>query len=275
MSCRFTEHKKEKRAQQVLYTRGPGSSLKWQCNGSSFRSRAGRSPERSDELQRHGHRGRSRDPSKERDHHRDCELSRRTNQSRRSDSPDPGEGPRLQSISWRPRSQQPSAAQQDDPQSQPGLGLGRGGSSVPCARDRIHRETQERLKKLRSTLAKDPKMSATAKAGTSGSYFANDGSFLDIFKKMQEEQNTIARESISAVGPYIVATAVGAPAPPPLCVGRRRGGKALKTGRVPKLQDRAKKMVDPKDFWSVYLAEVEKYNTTGCEKAEGHSKLVK
>ncbi|XP_017134620.1 uncharacterized protein LOC108150824 [Drosophila miranda] len=263
MSC--PEHKKEKRSQQMLYTHGPGSSLKWQHNGSSFRNRAGSSPERSDELRRHGHRGRSRDRSRERER-------------RRSDSPDPGEGPRVQGINWRCRPQQPSAAQKDDPQSQPGIGLGRGGSSVPFDQDRIHPETQERLKKLRSTLAKDPKMSATAKAGTSGSYFANDGSFLDIFKKMQEEQNTVARESIRAggeVAPYIVTAAVDAPAPPPLCVGRRRGGRILKTGRVPKLQDRAKKKVDPKDFWSVYLAEVEKYNTTCCEKAEGHPNLVK
>lgn len=79
----------------------------------------------------------------------------------------------------------------------------------------------------------------------------------------------------SAAAPYIAAAAAGKSAPPPPMVGRRRGGKILKTGVVAKLKTPNERDVDPKDFWSLYLAEVNKYKSNACDTDNGKRPLVK
>ncbi|XP_022217640.2 uncharacterized protein ZK643.5-like [Drosophila obscura] len=270
MSRRHPKREQEMRDQQVLYTRGH-DSLKWEPSRSSSvdcgsnrsrRSTEEGSPERKRRDERRYHReSKPRDRSKERDHH----YSRRTKHSRRSDSPVTGDDSQ--------RRPPTNESEQDDPESQSKVAASDSSSAVgdchnadtdePFDKERIHRETQQKLEKLRATMSKEVKVHPPAKPESSGSYFANDGSFMDIFKKMQNEQ-------IKITAPHI-----GASAPPPHFVGRRRGGKILKTGRLPKLKDSTEKNVDPKDFWSVYQAEVNKYQTTGCDKEEGNRKLVK
>ncbi|XP_075154254.1 uncharacterized protein LOC142227917 [Haematobia irritans] len=166
----------------------------------------------------------------------------------------------------------------------------------PIDRARIHREMEE---KLRQTLAKEGKVYPPPKPEASHPVFANDGSFLELFKKMQEQQhmqsskpctskaalptvavNTVAPVLASAAvnpttAPYLVATATGKSAPPPPIVGRRKGGKILKTGMVAKPKATAETTGDPKDFWSLYLAEVNKYKNTACESEQGNRPLIK
>ncbi|KAH7935049.1 hypothetical protein HPB52_003349 [Rhipicephalus sanguineus] len=57
-------------------------------------------------------------------------------------------------------------------------------------------------------------------------------------------------------------------------VGKRRGGKVLKTGVVhkPKVEDEEEL---PKDAWSRYLAEVRKYRERSCDDEEKTRPLVK
>lgn len=197
----------------------------------------------------------------------------------------------------------------------------------PFDKERIHREIEA---KLRETLAREGKVYPPPKPEASHPVFANDGSFMELFKKMQGQQEkqqpkadvaaaaTPAAAAPSAVAaanataaaalrdqpqsllepnpvlspfgvlpaiaagaastpaaPYIAAAATGKSAPPPPMVGRRRGGKILKTGVVAKLKTPSERDVDPKDFWSLYLAEVNKYKSNACDTDNGKRPLVK
>lgn len=165
----------------------------------------------------------------------------------------------------------------------------------PIDRERIHREMEE---KLRAELAKEGKVYPPPKPEASHPVFANDGSFLEIFKKMQQAQASTSTAAIAGVStsnvkptlpivppivatanpstaPYLAAAAIGKSAPPPPIVGRRRGGKILKTGVVAKPKVQTDANADPKDFWSLYLAEVNKYKNTACESEQGNRPLVK
>lgn len=95
----------------------------------------------------------------------------------------------------------------------------------------------------------------------------NDGSFLEMFKKMQEETKKVEdvekKPEIKKPLPFI---------------GKRRGGRVLKTGMVKK----AKAIIDehttentPKDAWSLYMQEVKKYRETSCEEERKTRPLVK
>ncbi|XP_054728199.1 serine/Arginine-related protein 53-like isoform X1 [Anastrepha obliqua] len=160
----------------------------------------------------------------------------------------------------------------------------------PIDKERIHREMEE---KLRQALAKEGKVYPPKKPEASHPVFANDGSFLEIFKKMQAQQqqhHAPAATVTAALAPvvtapvlastsnaaaYIAATSTGKSAPPPPLVGRRRGGKILKTGVVAKPKAQAEQSDDPKDFWSLYLAEVNKYKNHACDSDGGTRPLVK
>lgn len=198
----------------------------------------------------------------------------------------------------------------------------------PFDKERIHREIEA---KLRETLAREGKVYPPPKPEASHPVFANDGSFMELFKKMQGQQEqqqqqqqtmadvaaaaTAAANASAAVAaaaairdqqqqllllepnpvlspfgalpaiaagaastpaaPYIAAAAAGKSAPPPPMVGRRRGGKILKTGVVAKLKTPSERDVDPKDFWSLYLAEVNKYKSNACDTDNGKRPLVK
>lgn len=156
----------------------------------------------------------------------------------------------------------------------------------PIDKERIHREMEE---KLRATLAKEGKVYPPPKPEPSHPVFANDGSFIEIFKKMQQAQqsvpaaavgimkpvHTLAEASTSTAAAYVAASAAGKPAPPPPIVGRRRGGKILKTGLVAKPKAQGDDSNDPKDFWTIYLREVNKYKNNACDSDGGTRPLVK
>lgn len=173
-------------------------------------------------------------------------------------------------------------------------GIYRFAEDEPIDRERIHKEMEE---KLRAELAKEGKVYPPPKPEASHPVFANDGSFLEIFKKMQQAQassSPITATTSTAIpkpvlptipplvatanpstAPYLAASATGKSAPPPPIVGRRRGGKILKTGVVAKPKIQTDANADPKDFWSLYLAEVNKYKNTACESEQGNRPLVK
>lgn len=125
--------------------------------------------------------------------------------------------------------------------------------------------------------------------------FANDGSFMEMFKKLQEEQanqpagasdgNTNPRDSSSLSNPKegtsgtdtkdsVSGSASGSK---PLFVGKRRGGRFLATGKVKKLkaEGQEEEATPPKDAWSLYLAEVKKYKQSTCEEEGKTRPLVK
>lgn len=96
--------------------------------------------------------------------------------------------------------------------------------------------------------------------------FANDGSFLEQFKKMQndykekmeqEERNKRNEERLKGL---------------PL---RRRGGKILKTGIVAKNKISEENQETPVDAWSLYLKEVQKYKNASCDADSKTRPLVK
>lgn len=129
--------------------------------------------------------------------------------------------------------------------------------------------------------------------------FANDGSFMEMFKKMQEQQQVVQSGESSATdgnkrkADSSVTVKESAPAEekeksyessssgskptPPVCVGKRRGGRFLATGKVKKLKSAGDEAAEapPKDAWSLYLAEVKKYKQTTCEEEGKTRPLVK
>lgn len=103
--------------------------------------------------------------------------------------------------------------------------------------------------------------------------FKNDGSFLEMFKKMQEIAKT--GESSQTKTEVVKTTVIKKPALP--FIGKRRGGRVLKTGLVKKAKAIDEQLVDnaPKDAWSLYMQEVKKYRETSCEEERKTRPLVK
>lgn len=95
--------------------------------------------------------------------------------------------------------------------------------------------------------------------------FKNDGSFLEMFKKMQEQQQK---------------TQPAAPAPEEIkkpvlpAFGKRRGGKVLKTGMVQKVRQPSSEE-NATDAWSVYMKEVRRYKEACCDDDSKTRPLVK
>lgn len=95
--------------------------------------------------------------------------------------------------------------------------------------------------------------------------FKNDGSFLEMFKKMQEQQQK---------------TQPAAPAPEEIkkpilpSFGKRRGGKVLKTGMVQKVRQPSSEE-NATDAWSVYMKEVRRYKEACCDDDSKTRPLVK
>lgn len=115
--------------------------------------------------------------------------------------------------------------------------------------------------------------------------FANDGSFLEMFKKMQEQQGQVLGvqpvADESAAQYYAPSTSQAQthqqqqPIPVPF-VGRRRGGKILKTGIVKKAKPIEESFAEaPNDAWNLYLQEVKKYKNASCDADSKTRPLVK
>lgn len=150
-------------------------------------------------------------------------------------------------------------------------------------------EFQKKMQeKLQAHLAAEGKLYPKPKpspAINSATGFANDGSFLEMFKKMQEQAQMggcaqVAEESSVQYYPATTSfTPVFAqqsqPAPVPM-VGRRRGGKILKTGIVKKSKPIEESLADaPNDAWNLYLQEVKKYKNASCDADSKTRPLVK
>ncbi|XP_072531252.1 telomerase RNA component interacting RNase [Salminus brasiliensis] len=129
-----------------------------------------------------------------------------------------------------------------------------------------------------------PAATAAATATAGGNAFANDGSFMELFKKKMEEEerrkkqleedgkaekdSADAGQSSQAKKTFNVAS----------FVGKRRGGAklALKTGMVAKKQKLDSEAEAGKgDAWSKYMAEVKKYKAHQCGDDDKTRPLVK
>ncbi|XP_054891557.1 telomerase RNA component interacting RNase [Poeciliopsis prolifica] len=110
--------------------------------------------------------------------------------------------------------------------------------------------------------------------------FANDGSFMEIFKKKMEEERR--KKEAQGTGGEARATEQGQTSvekkalPVTSFVGKRRGGVFLKTGMVAKKQKQdADAEAGKSDAWSKYMAEVKKYKAHQCSDDDKTRPLVK
>lgn len=145
-------------------------------------------------------------------------------------------------------------------------------------REKIHKEMQERLQ---LHLAREGKVYPPPKPQASHPIFANDGSFLETFKKMQEQQQKQhvrdhKSEPIAATNNSHKQQLVQQQYQKPM-FSKRRGGKILKTGIVQKtkIADETVTEEAPNDAWSLYLQEVKKYKNVSCDADSKTRPLVK
>eukprot|EP00076_Gallus_gallus_P031538 XP_015158192.2 telomerase RNA component interacting RNase [Gallus gallus] len=115
--------------------------------------------------------------------------------------------------------------------------------------------------------------------------FANDGSFLELFKRKMEAEQQREREAAAAAeatggagpGPHRSADGAKRSGGALGFVGRRRGGNklALKTGVVAKKQKTDEEVLTSKgDAWAKYMAEVKKYKAHQCSDDDKTRPLV-
>ncbi|XP_063148573.1 telomerase RNA component interacting RNase [Candoia aspera] len=137
---------------------------------------------------------------------------------------------------------------------------------------------------------------ASEAAGSGGvNVFANDGSFLELFKRRMEEAAASGGKSgpeTAAAGAEKQKETESRPEPPGdqeppgkkrsgsalSFVGKRRGGSklALKTGVVAKKQKTEEEVLTNKgDAWAKYMAEVKKYKAHQCSDDDKTRPLVK
>lgn len=111
--------------------------------------------------------------------------------------------------------------------------------------------------------------------------FANDGSFMEMFKKKMEEEKR-KKEMDQGCGDKSTADegqSTQEKKTPSVTsfVGKRRGGSklALKTGMVAKKQKVDPEMEGKGDAWTKYMAEVKKYKAHQCGDDDKTRPLVK
>ncbi|KAM4535333.1 telomerase RNA component interacting RNase [Fundulus diaphanus] len=124
--------------------------------------------------------------------------------------------------------------------------------------------------------------SPSSSPAAAANVFANDGSFMEIFKKKMEEEERKRKGEAPQSGGEARATdqgqtSVEKKAPPVTSfVGKRRGGVFLKTGMVAKKQKQDTEAEPGKsDAWSKYMAEVKKYKAHQCSDDDKTRPLVK
>ncbi|XP_068593114.1 telomerase RNA component interacting RNase [Cebidichthys violaceus] len=126
-----------------------------------------------------------------------------------------------------------------------------------------------------------PAPSASRAPVPGGNAFANDGSFMEMFKKKMEEEAKRKKETQQTGGEARATEQGQTPVekkPPPVTsfVGKRRGGVFLKTGVVAKKQNNESEgMPGKSDAWSKYMAEVKKYKAHECGDDDKTRPLVK
>lgn len=145
-------------------------------------------------------------------------------------------------------------------------------SNIDTEEDRVavHEKMEEVLKAHFAAQGKiypPPKIEKPLINAATG--FANDGSFMEQFKKMQDDykqqleldkKRRAAEERIKS-----------------LPIRRRGGGKILKTGIVAKtkLNEDGSEVPAAADPWSAYLKEVQKYKNSSCDSDSKTRPLVK
>lgn len=145
-------------------------------------------------------------------------------------------------------------------------------SNIETEEDRnaVHEKMEEVLKAHFAAQGKiypPPKVEKPLINAATG--FANDGSFMEQFKKMQddyklqleaERKRKLAEERLKS-----------------LPIRRRGGGKILKTGIVAKktLNEDGSEVQAASDPWSMYLKEVQKYKNSSCDSDSKTRPLVK
>ncbi|XP_006631676.1 telomerase RNA component interacting RNase [Lepisosteus oculatus] len=119
-------------------------------------------------------------------------------------------------------------------------------------------------------------------AATGSNVFANDGSFLEMFKKKMEEEKrkteTQQGQGDKGTTQEGQRTQEKKPFSVTSIVGKRRGGAklALKTGMVAKKQKQDTDIDTSKgDAWAKYMAEVKKYKAHQCGDDDKTRPLVK
>lgn len=120
--------------------------------------------------------------------------------------------------------------------------------------------------------------------------FKNDGSFLEVFKRFQQQQQqqqtqpqpkseenlSLISSSAAAASTLAVASEKKSETLKTLPIIGKRKNKALKTGIVKKVKvDDEKKQSKPTDAWSLYLDEVKRYQETVGEQDNKTRPLVK
>ncbi|KAM9780316.1 telomerase RNA component interacting RNase [Neosynchiropus ocellatus] len=110
-------------------------------------------------------------------------------------------------------------------------------------------------------------------SGSTANAFANDGSFMEMFKKKMEQEMKKSEDGSGTEhghSPQDKKPALTS------FVGKRRGGVFLKTGMVAKKQKPDSEVVPGKsDAWSKYMAEVKKYKAHQCSDDDKTRPLVK
>lgn len=134
----------------------------------------------------------------------------------------------------------------------------------------VHEKMEELLKAHFASQGKiypPPKIEKPAINAATG--FANDGSFMEQFKRMQDEykQQQEADKKRRAAEERLKS----------LPIRRRAGGKILKTGVVAKtkLNEDGSEVPAAADPWSQYLKEVQKYKKSSCDTDSKTRPLVK
>ncbi|OXU24654.1 hypothetical protein TSAR_000165 [Trichomalopsis sarcophagae] len=234
---------------------------------SSSRSRSPSRP-RSYRRSRSSERDRDRDRDRERDRDRDRERDRDRDRDRERDR----DRDRSKRYSKRDRSWSKSRSRSRSQSNEKVRNHSKASSKEPSQkhpkdnRRHQHRSTGSNVgsssKHLYAPVVVQPQFPVQPNA------FKNDGSFMEMFKKMQEQMPVVEPQPTTSV---LEEKPV---APPPLMVGKRRGGRILKTGMVAK--PKAEQPVEqPKDAWSLYMAEVKKYREVCCQEEDNTRPLVK
>ena len=89
-----------------------------------------------------------------------------------------------------------------------------------------------------------------------------------ILGNIEKKTNEIGDTTTSVKKPPVILSGI---------VGKRRGGRVLKTGLVKKVKKEGENEEEknPKDAWSMYMAEVKKYREASCEEEGKTRPLVK
>lgn len=150
--------------------------------------------------------------------------------------------------------------------------------------ERKQRIQQETLKRLQKHLEAEGKKYPPARPQASHPIYANDGSFLEMFKSMQgnlqQQQQQHLQQSIPTIDDVlpkkpVPTTSTTNPINRFQPINKRRGAKILKTGIVQKQRIIEETDETPNDSWNTYLKEVKKYKTVTCSDDTMTRSLVK